>query len=350
MASEQSTLVLHECLSLLKEGQSCALVVLTRIWGSTPREVGAKMVVRQDGSLLGTIGGGCGEGEVLELTREELNSSQRNLYIHIDLTDDIFSSSGKVCGGRMDVLVSMLQPGDKALIEALSQVLERWGSLAWSLPKPSRVDWRHPPESWERWVFSEEGHRFGSLAEFLIEDERKVPEFDEQHRLFWDPIPPPKYFVIAGGGHIAIPLAQMSLILGYKVVVVDDRAEFVSPERFPGCTTVESDFFEYFSEDVPQGDTSIILVTRGHKYDERCLEALAGRSLTYLGMIGSRRRVKATFVGLADKGVDAEWLDSVRAPVGLDIEALTPEEISVSILAEMILLRRGGDGSPLSGK
>jgi xanthine dehydrogenase accessory factor len=156
--------------------------------------------------------------------------------------------------------------------------------------------------------------------------------------------------VIVGAGHIARPMARIGADLGYRVWVIDDRPDFATRERFPDAhAVVRADFSDPF-RDVPLGEaTHMLLVTRGHRYDYDCLvRALrVDPPLAWIGMIGSRRRVRATFVQLLEDGIEREQLGMIHAPVGLDIGAETPEEIAVAVAAELVKARRGGSGASL---
>jgi xanthine dehydrogenase accessory factor len=156
--------------------------------------------------------------------------------------------------------------------------------------------------------------------------------------------------VIVGAGHIARPMARIGSDLGYRVWVLDDRPDFATRERFPDAWEVlQADFSDPF-RDVPLGRaTHVLLVTRGHRYDYDCLvRALrVDPPPAYIGMIGSRRRVRATFVQLLEDGIARARLDTIHAPVGLDIGAETPEEIAVAVAAELVKVRRGGSGASL---
>ena len=159
--------------------------------------------------------------------------------------------------------------------------------------------------------------------------------------------------VIVGAGHIARPLCMIAAMLGFRVTVADDRPEFVSDEWFPEATRlILVDFHDPFREMSISAGTYIVLVTRGHKYDYDCILQLLDMEArpAYLGMIGSRRRVRAAFGALLDYGIDPKRLRQVRAPIGLDIGAETPEEIALAIAAEIVAVRRGGRGGPLSQK
>jgi len=173
----------------------------------------------------------------------------------------------------------------------------------------------------------------GGTAELYLEVRRPVQEL-----------------VVVGAGHVAQPMAHMGSLLGFKVTVLDDRPDFATRERFPDADRlIRADFSDPFS-DVPLHSRShILLVTRGHKYDYECLvRALrTDPPPAYIGMIGSRRRVRATYVQLIEEGFDRSLISRIHAPVGLDIGSETPEEIAVSVAAELVMLRRGGTGVPL---
>ena len=157
--------------------------------------------------------------------------------------------------------------------------------------------------------------------------------------------------VIVGAGHIAQPLCSMGALMGFRVIVVDDRPDFATRERFPEAERiVRVDFMDPFA-DIPIHSTShIVLVTRGHKYDFECLRHLLKTEVEppYVGMIGSRRRIRAAFSQLQGEGMPKDRLSRVRAPVGLDIGAETPVEIAVAVAAEIVLQWRGGTGVPLA--
>jgi xanthine dehydrogenase accessory factor len=168
--------------------------------------------------------------------------------------------------------------------------------------------------------------------------------------IYLQPHFPPDELVIVGAGHIARPLCRVGAMLGYKVTVLDDRPGFATRERFPEATRLlKADFSNPFRE-VPLGPgTCLVLVTRGHKYDYDALldVLLRGVELAYIGMVGSQRRVRAALEQLVREGIPRARLSNVYAPIGLDIEAQTPEEIAVSIAAELIRVRRGGTGTSM---
>jgi xanthine dehydrogenase accessory factor len=176
-------------------------------------------------------------------------------------------------------------------------------------------------------------------------------EIDGGVELYVERIEPPAELVIVGAGHIAQPLAGIGKLLGLRVTVLDDRPEFATRERFPDADQVIVVDFDDPLAGIEVGPrTSLVLVTRGHRHDYDCLRVLARTAdePAYVGMIGSRRRVRAAFEQLAAEGLDASWLARIHAPLGLDIGAETPAEIAIAVAAEIVLVARGGTGRPLS--
>lgn len=158
----------------------------------------------------------------------------------------------------------------------------------------------------------------------------------------------PARLLIVGGGHIGKALSEIGAMCGFRITVVDDRPEYANSERFPEADAViRGRFDEVLAEYPIDGSTYAVCVTRGHRHDEVGLRRIVGRGAAYVGMIGSRRRVSAVLQHLIDEGMDRAAVESVHTPIGLDIGAETPEEIAVSIMAEIIRERRGGSGAPM---
>ena len=169
--------------------------------------------------------------------------------------------------------------------------------------------------------------------------------------VFFEAVLPDETLVILGAGHIAFPLCQMAKILGFRVVVIDDREDFANEHRFPLADQVLAEPFEEVLKDFPLNyHTYVVLVTRGHLSDKECLRQIIGKPVAYLGMIGSTRRLEGVFRLLEKEGYDRALLEQVHGPIGLPIGAQTPEEIAVSIISEMISVRYQGPEWSLSLK
>ena len=172
-----------------------------------------------------------------------------------------------------------------------------------------------------------------------------------RYRVFWERDGTRSKAIVLGAGHVSQPVAQMLALINFEVTVVDDRMNFANAERFPTADTIICDEFSHALRTLSiDEDTAVIIVTRGHRYDLACLRATLASSARYLGMIGSRRRVGEIMTLLREEGVPAALVERVRAPIGLDIQAETPAEIAVSIVAEVIAAFKGGSGLPLRDK
>lgn len=190
------------------------------------------------------------------------------------------------------------------------------------------------------------------LALLLIADERQeiVTKDLGETRLLFEIARPPLELIVCGGGHVGLAVAQAGVFLGFRVTVIDDRAEFVSRDRFPDerIHLIANDFVAALQSLKITPASHLVIVTRGHKHDEICLQEVLDKPARYIGMIGSRRRTTTIRAHLKREGVRDDLLSQVYAPIGLDIGAQTPEEIAVAILAEIIMIRRGGDGGAKS--
>jgi len=355
-----------EAVRTLERGQKFALATVINVRGSTPREVGAKMIVRDDGQF-GTIGGGCGEAEVFRKARLLLDEGQGARVAEVDLTGDFDQQQIGTCGGIMDVFVDIWTPDrdlDAARRLAVAAEHNRPAALLTLVHSPGEgsVGARAIVDS-----SSEEGRlasaveiprramaqlvaRTGDGVPALIEisdngGANPVARVDgDTARLFLDPISGAQRLVIAGAGHIAQPLAALGSMLGFHVTVIDDRASFANRERFPTADQIVVRPFAAAIESLLlDKHCYLVSVTRGHSFDEEVVHtALTHSRGAFIGMIGSRRRVKATLERIGEMGVSQEVLDQVHAPLGMDIGAETPEEIAVSIIAEIVRERRSG--------
>ena len=244
--------IYQEIVRVKAEGGEAALATIVSASGSTPREEGAKMLVRPDGSISGTIGGGSLEAKIIEEAVKVIRQGKPKHH-HFTLTDQEAGEVGMICGGELEVFI--------------------------------------------------------------------------------EPILTAPVLYIFGGGHISLPLAKMARMAGFNIAVIDDRPEFANAERFPEVdTTLAVDFIESFSKVNIDKSSYIVIVTRGHRHDELVLEWAVGTPAKYIGMIGSKTKVKTVYSHLLAKGISREQLDGVHSPIGLEIEAQTPEEIAVSIL------------------
>jgi len=296
-----STTILEAVLCQADMGRPAALCAIVATRGSTPQPAGAILCVDRDARITGTIGGGCVEAEVRRRAHELLVAGRSEL-LTFQLDHDFGYDDGLICGGEMDVAISIVDRAPQT--EVLRSACEtlRAGDEAMI---PVRVQTAR------------------GLVEYRITIEAS-PEL-----------------LIAGAGHIGRILARMAVPLGFRVCAIDDRGEYANAERFPPpIRPVVGDIAEILRTWPVGPNTYIVIVTRGHKHDEQALRAVLGKPTKYLGMIGSRRKIAVIFDDLRHAGVTPTELDRVHAPIGLKIGAVTPEEIAVSIAAELVTVRR----------
>lgn len=252
--------IYEQIVQLRQQGRRGAVATIVNVRGSIPSFKTAKMLVRDDGSIVGTIGGGCVEAEVWQAAREVMES-EKPRTLSFDLNQDPKYDTGLVCGGTLEVFV--------------------------------------------------------------------------------EPVLPPALLYVFGAGHVAVNLCQVASNAGFEVIVSDDRSSYATKERFPSAREVHALEFDVAMQKLDPNEASyVVIVTRGHRDDMRILRWAVQTRARYIGMIGSKRKVIEIFKNLKKEGLAAELFERVHAPVGLDIGAITPEEIAVAITAELIGVRR----------
>jgi xanthine dehydrogenase accessory factor len=347
---------------LLAEGTPFVLATIIRTRGSVPREVGAKMVVPPQGQPFGTIGGGCGEGEVLRRAYPLFDQKVPNRIVTVDLTGDFEQDQIQVCGGLMDVALDLWRPDEhKELVHALAEAARerRPAALVTAIQSGAglnageksclTIGSKGPTLTPARLLDTALLEKFtGSVADGIS---RLFP-LEPTGEIFVDVQPGLQTLVIVGAGHIAQPLCAMGHMLGFRTVVIDDRWAFANRERFPNATEILVGPFDETLESLEINEqTYAVVVTRGHQWDELSVRTIMKRKTAYLGMIGSKRRAKATLERMADT-YSPEELARIHTPMGLDIGAETPAEIALAILAEIVKVRhhRTGEAASLAAR
>jgi len=309
---------------LIREGASGALATVARVRGSTPVPAGTKMLVGAEGRLIGSVGGGCVEAEVIGAALEAQRRRAPTLLTH-HLNADLAGDLGLSCGGTVDIFVEPLLAESSYL-----RVLESAATAESGLVRTA-TEWGSggggPIKTFERLDASAPG-----AAATLTRDGRFVEE-----RLLLAP----RVFVF-GAGHVGAAIARAAAAAGFRVIVIDDRAEYADPRRFPeGVNVLAADVEDALTRYPLTAADAVVIATRGHRNDALILERIATSPAGYVGLLGSRRKKVVVTKGLKAAGVPAKSLQRVRVPVGLAIGAITPEEIAVSVVAELIAWRRG---------
>jgi xanthine dehydrogenase accessory factor len=255
--------IYEQIVQLRREGRRGAVATIVNVRGSIPSFRTAKMLVRDDGSIFGTIGGGCVEADVWQAAREVMEL-EKPRTLTFDLNQDPKYDTGLVCGGTLEIFV--------------------------------------------------------------------------------EPVLPPALLYIFGAGHVAINVCKIAAMAGFDPIVTDDRSSYATKERFPAAREIHAiDFDEAMQKLEPNESSYVVIVSRGHRDDMRLLRWAVQTRARYVGMIGSKRKVIGIFKTLREEGLPAHLFERVHAPIGLDIGAVTPEEIAVAITAELIAIRRQAD-------
>jgi xanthine dehydrogenase accessory factor len=250
----------EEILRLRREGKRAVMATIVHTNGSIPSFESSRMLVREDGSIIGTIGGGCVEAEVWSAAKDVLKAEAPRKMV-FNLNNEASYDNGLICGGTLEVFV--------------------------------------------------------------------------------EPILPQPMLYIFGGGHVSMALANAANNVGFAIGVIDDREQFANAQRFPMAREVFTSYEDAFAKIQPNPSTYLLIVTRGHRDDMRVLAWAVKTGARYIGMIGSKRKVLSVYQALEREGFSPDLFKGVHAPVGLEIGALTPEEIAISISAELIAVRRG---------
>jgi xanthine dehydrogenase accessory factor len=259
-SNNQSVDIYEEIVQLRHAGRRGAVATIVNVRGSVPSFETAKMLIRDDGSIFGTVGGGCVEAEVWQAAREVMEN-ERPRTLTFNLNQNPKYDTGLVCGGTLDIFI--------------------------------------------------------------------------------EPVLPPASLYIFGAGHVALSLYRTAKTAGFDVNVVDDRESYANRERFPDAKEVIAEDFDQAMARITPNETSyVVIVTRGHHDDMRVLRWAVQTQARYIGMIGSKRKTIAIFRELVKEGIPEQRFERVHAPVGLDIGAITPEEIAIAITAELIAVRR----------
>lgn len=337
---------------LLQRGEELVLATILTHLGSTPRSVGARMVIRPDGRIRGTIGGGKVEGDVIEAAKEVRANAAPTIRSY-DLTGTEGADMDLICGGRLSVLMEYLAPEP--------DVVRRYGTVLEAAAAGQRLlDVVLLPET----VPSAPLQRFVLVLDGSLVGAGQLPADDAAHiekafakrrpagiveragrRYLVEPLCGGGTVFLFGAGHVSLQVARLTSGLDFRTVVLDDRREFANESRFTEADEVRvlADF-DSALQGLPVGpDSYLVIVTRGHSHDKTVLAQALRTAAGYIGMIGSRRKRDTIYKALLGEGFSREDLERVHCPIGLKIGAETPEEIAVSIVAELIQARAGRD-------
>lgn len=353
--------VFHEAARELERGDPVVVATVVRTKGSTPQKPGAKLLVRSDGSAVGTLGGGCVEGDIWFAAKELMESGGHARHREYVLNEDLAAEDGLVCGGTMYFLIDPVYTPEGYLpyAEEIYTAYQGGPNVALaSLVKPAAGSlastgaklFVREDGSLEGTLGSDEADREvkAKTCELMVHGRNTYVKVSDGTEFFLEAYTTPPLLVLCGGGHVSKAISAMAKKLGFLVYVTDDRAEFASNERFPEADRVVVLTPKKALQQLPiNANAFIVIATRGHRYDNVALDAAARTPAKYVGLLGSKRKTILIYEDLFRGGIPLERIREIRSPVGLDIHARTPDEIAVSIMSEILMFRLGGTGLPM---
>ncbi len=333
--------------SELASGRPVVSAVIVTSSGSTPRSTGSRMAVSIDGRSQGTVGGGPGEA-MAQRKAQIVHQTRRSTLLALDLTGKEAADAGMICGGKQEILLEYI-PAGRVNAELFSRLLAAWDAGQASSLCTVFIQKSQETNLLDRTL--DPASLADSIPASLREEARRLahtsrlPTIAHQDActLLVEPIRPPGTLYITGAGHVGKTTADLAAYVGFRTIIIDDRTDFLIPERFPrtGRLHYAPGFEACFEQLHMPVDSFIVIVTRGHVHDKNVLAQALKTRAEYIGMIGSRKKRNAIYVALRQQGVTQRELDRVHCPIGLSIGADTPEEIAVSIVAELIHERAG---------
>ena len=353
--------VFSEAVNLLEKDDQLVVATVIRTKGSTPQKPGAKLLVRKDGSGVGTLGGGCVEGDIWFAASQLMKRGGSAQYREYQLNEDLAADDGLVCGGTMYFLIDPVYKPEDYLQYAreIDAAYRGEGAVAVAnLIKPAPGS--DVPLGAKMFI-REDGYTDGTLGNSDMDDAAKDKAFElmvhgkneyviaeNGAEYFVEAFTTPPQLVICGGGHVSKSIAAHAKPLGFRLFITDDREEFANKQRFPEADMIIAKNPEEALKELPiNPNTFIVVATRGHKFDNVALAAAADTSARYVGLMGSKRKTILIYEDLVRMGISIDRLQEIRSPIGLDISARTPEEIAISIIGEILMFRLGGTGQAM---
>ena len=349
--------VIEKSLIELEQGKKIVLATVVNTKGSTPQKIGSKLLIRKDGSTIGTLGGGCVEGDIWfeSKTMLEENTPEESRYREYTLNQELAEEEGLVCGGTMFFLLDKLEPNKSniAYLRTLQNSLngkEGGKSLITLVDSTNNkimtgtkkiFDFDQTSNIKNDEIFADPNQ----IEDVINNRQNKCVKLEDGNEWYVEMYTTPSTLLICGGGHIANSLAPLAHKLNFNVWITDDRKEFANRNRFPNAERIVNDLPENALKSLPVTEnTYIIIATRGHRYDLVATQAAVSTNAKYIGLLGSMRKAILVSEDLLKNGIPEDKVKAIRSPVGLDLRGRSPDEIAVSIIAEMLMIREGGTG------
>lgn len=344
-----------------KYGNDMVVATVVRTSGSTPQKPGAKLLVKKDGSGVGTLGGGCVEGDIWFLASELLKRGGGAQMRDYELNEELAAEDGLLCGGTMYFLVDPLR-ADKSYADFADEILSAYdGGMPVAIINLMAVPNDSVLKVGQKMLVRENGTFEGSIGDKVLDSKMMAKARglmvmgktdyvvdDSGVECFIEAYTTPPTLVLVGGGHVSKALASVAKKIGFRLFVLDDRKEFANNDRFPNADRIQVCDYENGLEKFQiSANSFVVIATRGHRYDDAALESALKTKASYIGLLGSRRKTILIYEALLRRGFTLEDIARVRAPIGLDIGARTPEEIAISVMSEILMYKLGGSGASL---
>lgn len=350
--------VYTEAANLARQNREFVLATVVNTKGSTPQKPGATLLVRADGSTVGTLGGGCVEGDIWFAAKEALRERTGPVFKDYYLNEDIAARDGLVCGGSMYFYIEPFEHSTE--ISNLSDDIESAFNGGESIAVATVVN----PKTLElgaRLTVTEGGDVAGSLGSpaadtLAVKTANRVMSLGKADHvvtadgdeLYVAGFTSPATIVLVGGGHVNLQVAKIAQMLGFRVFVTDDRPEFANRERFTMAQqTNVAPYDKGLDAFHITKNTAIVIGSRGHHFDDLATEAAVRTPATYVGLLGSKRKTVMIYEALLKRGISPERLKEVHSPIGLDLGGRSPEEIAVSVMAEIVAFRHDRPGGAM---
>ncbi len=350
--------IFKDAISELRNGNPVVISTVIQTKGSTPQKPGAKLLVKSDGSGIGTLGGGCVEGDIWFESTQLLNNKETTKYRDYILNEELAAQDGLICGGTMYFLIDPIYSSKQFLPIAneINDALNGNSSVALAT-----LIFSNNQDTGKKMLIREDGSTIGDLGNTTINQdainrsktvmihgtfEHILSPSGEQY--FLEGFTNPPTIILCGGGHISKAISSLASTLGFKIIITDDRKEFANLERFPEAKDIYLGKPEDILKEIDiNRNNFIIIATRGHRHDNVALQAAIDTNAHYIGLLGSKRKTILIYKELLQLGYDLSRIKEIHAPIGLDIHGTSPTEIAVSIMSEILMVRYGGTGQSM---
>jgi len=348
---------LRQLVQWVESGKKIAFCRLIETRGSTPQKAGAMMAVQPDGTQAGTLGGGCVEAEVKRKALKVLQQGAPEMIPFV-LDHDFGWDDGLICGGRMNVLIEPVNLNEECLVSrylrCLTDVVDSGLGAIEAIAFDNQTS---SLPTLSTYLIGNDGKLIATLRDTtgaisgknpprlisdIIQTQKSRRRAYAESGVAYLPISPRCPLLIVGGGHVGQAVANLAAELDFNISVVDDRESLLTEERFPNSSRIVGEINETLKQFPICGQTYCLIVTRGHQHDQEALYRLVERGAAYVGLIGSRRKIRMIYEDLQEAGISTSSLAQVHAPVGIDIGSQTVAEIAVSITAELVAHRNIG--------